>query len=237
MTTSTQIERTRPRPTGRRARSGSAPRGGRDVRAAPIGGKGRRGQTDVADVSGGIGARVLEDRLVRIDSVGSADLTQVHKPSHPRQLTPQQTTAIELIVTGRTDAEVAVQVGVTRETVNRWRNWNPLFMAAMNELRLGLWKATRERLRTLNAKALDVIEQHVQAGSLKAALALLKYANEEKMPNGSTTLPGVVDDLAENIDLTLMLKDMHSACYDNSFARALRRIWLDAPKTDNTDSA
>ncbi|MCK9463505.1 MAG: hypothetical protein M0R80_28115 [Proteobacteria bacterium] len=126
---------------------------------------------------------------------------------------------------------------MTRETVNRWRNWNPLFMAAMNELRLGLWKATRERLRTLNAKALDVIEQHVQAGSLKAALALLKYANEEKMPNGSTTLPGVVDDLAENIDLTLMLKDMHSACYDNSFARALRRIWLDAPKTDNTDSA
>lgn len=236
MTTSTQIERTRPRPTGRRSRSGSAPRGGRDVRAAPIGGTGRRGQTDVADVSGGIDARVPEDQIARIDSIESADLTRVHKPSRPRQLTPQQITAVELIVTGRTDAEVAAQVGMTRETVNHWRNWNPLFMAAMNELRLGAWKATRERLRTLNAKALDVIEQHLQAGNLKAALALLKYANEEKMPNGSTTLLGVVDDLAENIDLTLLLRDMHSACYDNPYARALRRNWLDAPKTDDTDS-
>ena len=171
--------------------------------------------------------REAQGRFDRTDLPSADDVTVDHKNAQAKTLTPQQLAAVELLVAGRSDVEVAAKVGVTRETVNRWRNWNPLFVATLNELRLDLWKATRERVRHLNGKALDVIETHLQGGSLKAALALLKYAHDEKAPCGSTNVPDVIDDFAENFNLTVLLREMRASYRDHPLARGMRAKWLD----------
>jgi hypothetical protein len=170
--------------------------------------------------------REAQGRFGQTDPPNADEITVDHQNARARTLTPQQLAAIELLIAGRSDVEVAAKVGVTRETVNRWRNWNPLFVATLNEWRLDLWKATRERLRHLNAQALDVIEQHLRAGNLKAALALLKYAHDEKFPNGSTNVPDVIDDFAENFNLTVLLREMRASYRDHPLVRGLRRDWL-----------
>ena len=54
---------------------------------------------------------------------------------HPlsNQLTPQQESAIDLIIAGQNDSEVAQAVGKSRSTINIWRNHDPLFMATLND--------------------------------------------------------------------------------------------------------
>ena len=53
----------------------------------------------------------------------------------PSQLTPQQETAIDLILAGKNDREVAESIGKSRSTINVWRNQDPLFMATLNNQR------------------------------------------------------------------------------------------------------
>jgi FixJ family two-component response regulator len=47
-------------------------------------------------------------------------------------LSPKQELAVDLVLEGQTDSEVAESVGVTRPTVNLWRNRHPAFMAELN---------------------------------------------------------------------------------------------------------
>ena len=46
-----------------------------------------------------------------------------------RQLNQKQLNAIELLLQGGTDSEVAEAVGVSRQTVNEWKNHDPNFVA------------------------------------------------------------------------------------------------------------
>ena len=55
-----------------------------------------------------------------------------------RGLFDRRQEAIELVALGRTDAEVAEQVGVTRITVTDWRFYDPDFAAALNRRRAEL---------------------------------------------------------------------------------------------------
>jgi len=86
------------------------------------------------------------------------------KPDKTRQiLTVTQLNAVDLIVTGRTDAEVGEAIGVTRQTVNGWRHHHPAFIAALNARRRELWGSASDRLRALLPKALDALETAVTA--------------------------------------------------------------------------
>ena len=70
---------------------------------------------------------------------------------HPlsNRLTPQQETAIDLIVAGKNDREVAQAVGKSRSTINIWRNHDPLFMATLNNHRQQVQGTQLTRLNTL----------------------------------------------------------------------------------------
>ena len=70
------------------------------------------------------------------------------------ELTDQQRTAIDLLVQGLSDGEVAQRIGAARETVCRWRNRDPHFIAELNQRRLEVWQSNRERIRGLISKAL-----------------------------------------------------------------------------------
>ena len=69
-------------------------------------------------------------------------------------LTIKQRQAIELIVAGRTDTEVAKEIGSARSTINRWRNQDQIFKESL-EARLKplfLKKSKKSNQRTEEAK-------------------------------------------------------------------------------------
>lgn len=78
-----------------------------------------------------------------------------------RQLSIEQQNAIDLLITGMTDEEVATQVGVTRQTVNQWRNQNPLFAAELNRRREEAWGSSVDGLRHLQARAVEVLKENL----------------------------------------------------------------------------
>lgn len=225
MSTSTPTEGARTRRASRR--------GGQNVRTTPpCGPENESGQTVRSDSDEESGA---DGRIVQTDQRGAAGVTNDHQSSHPRALTPTQLAAVEMLVMGRTDAEVASQLGVARETVNRWRNLNPPFIAEMNQRRQDVWRATRERMRHLGTRALDVLDQQLQAGNVKVALAFFKCVEEEKVPSGSTNVPDVIADLVDDLNLKLLLRELRTN-QDHPFARALRREYLgeDQPSDSST---
>lgn len=84
-----------------------------------------------------------------------------------RHLTQQQENALALILQGQTDGEVAQAVGVTRQTVNGWRNRDAEFAAELNRRRQELWGAQEQRLRNLLEKAVDVLAEDLDGEDLK----------------------------------------------------------------------
>jgi hypothetical protein len=104
-------------------------------------------------------------------------------------LTPQQLLAIDLLTTGRTISEASELIGVSRQTVSEWHNRNPVFTAALNERRQELWSGMTNRLRALLPKALALVEQAIERGDVKAAMAVLRAAGLHGLsaPKGPTT--------------------------------------------------
>jgi hypothetical protein len=88
------------------------------------------------------------------------------------ELTVVQLNAVDLLVTGKTDQEVAELVGVTRQTVNGWRNANPHFQAALNRRRQDLWGVTVDQLRALLPRAVAVLAEELEGGEQRARVAV-----------------------------------------------------------------
>ena len=96
--------------------------------------------------------------------------------SRQKELSVRQANAIDLLLTGKTDSEVAKAVRVTRQTVNGWRNGNPEFMVELSARRVSLWEAQDDRIRDLVPQAVDLLRTKIQDGNLAAAVQLLKSA-------------------------------------------------------------
>ena len=94
------------------------------------------------------------------------------------ELTHQQQTAIDLLLAGKNDSEVAEAIGKSRSTVNVWRNHDPLFMATLKGRRQQMWGSQLNRLNTLAAEAVDVLQEGLQEEDIKvrllAAIHILK---------------------------------------------------------------
>ena len=113
------------------------------------------------------------------------------KPDKSRQLlriahelTVEQQNAVDLLVTGQSDREVAAAVGVSRQTVCAWRNYQPWFRAELTRRRNEVWRTSGDRLRALIPKALATLEgglNEYAADPVKAALAVLKLAGAERL--------------------------------------------------------
>ncbi len=73
-------------------------------------------------------------------------------------LTIKQCQAIELIIKGRTDAEVAKEIGSARSTINRWRNQDPKFKESL-EARLTSLPLKKCNQRTEEAKIVAALLQ------------------------------------------------------------------------------
>lgn len=124
-----------------------------------------------------------------------------------RDLSVAKANAVDLLVTGATDQEAADAVGVTRQTVNGWRNHDPAFVAALNARRLDVWGGAADKLRALLPTALETLETALtDKQDWRAAVAVVELAgldrHDKGTPNlgpyaiGPTDARAVVDELA-----------------------------------------
>ena len=101
-----------------------------------------------------------------------------------KQLTQQQQTALELLLRGLTDAQVAAQLGVDRGTVFRWRK-SDLFAQQLDHHRRTLMEQSTARLQTLLDPALDILEKQLAGDDpktqLRAAAILVRLATPARL--------------------------------------------------------
>lgn len=74
-------------------------------------------------------------------------------------LQPRQAQAMEMMLAGKTDGEIARQLGVTRQTVNYWRNRDEDFKRVLSMRRLELWQAVKEEMSAMHTEALAVLRK------------------------------------------------------------------------------
>lgn len=100
------------------------------------------------------------------------------RQSELAELTEEQCRAVMLALSGATDESIAAAVGVTRQTVNGWRNAHPAFIARLNAERAAVIEAARGELRGALSRAADVVLSALDNGNgalrLKAACWLLE---------------------------------------------------------------
>jgi hypothetical protein len=85
------------------------------------------------------------------------------------KLTPEQLNAIDLLILGKADREVAEAVGVRRETVTKWHK-NPFFSAELSIRREELWVDAKLRLKSLAHEAVNVLTRGLSSQDEKVAI-------------------------------------------------------------------
>jgi hypothetical protein len=127
------------------------------------------------------------------------------------RLNLKQEQALELTLEGRSDAEIAETVGITRQTVNVWRNRHPGFVAEVNRRRRQLAAKREAQLDILLNELLDASLELIQARDPRAVLGLARLLLPQVLLPGrsvgftepeevvrhsaSTPLDGLLEDL------------------------------------------
>ena len=116
------------------------------------------------------------------------------------ELSLAQRNAIDLLIVGRTDREVAEAVGKSRQTVCAWRLYLPDFRAELNKRRREVWGASGDKLRSLLPRALAVIEQELDGGEsrVKVALEIVKLADIQMGSIGPHDSEDIVEEEARS---------------------------------------
>ena len=90
-----------------------------------------------------------------------------------KRLTTPQEKALAALLAGETATDAARAAGVHRSTIHRWLN-DAHFLAEFNGRRTDLQSALDEKLAQLQAKALSVVEDTIDRGDARTAVAVLR---------------------------------------------------------------
>jgi hypothetical protein len=138
---------------------------------------------------------------------GSRKTSQYATPGsfQPDPLTPEQLNAIDLLIQGKSDQEVADIIGKARETVGRWKTRVPFFMATLESRRQEVFGVALQRLRNLLSKAIDNIAKDIEEGDVKSSFELVKATGLHGFcpPTGETN----VRILSEQICLEVLAQE------------------------------
>lgn len=88
-----------------------------------------------------------------------AKAQKIEKARQLLKLSIRQRNAIDMIVIGASDMEVAEKIEIARETVTRWRLYHPAFRAELNRSRQAVWGGSADQLRTLLRHSLSLLEE------------------------------------------------------------------------------
>jgi predicted transcriptional regulator len=133
----------------------------------------------------------------------------VYRPEEEAGLSAQQWQAVALLVAGKKQVEVAQELGITQETVSRWRN-GPLFAAALNLAVRDSYAATIGEVRGLVKDAIAALRESMYSEDerlrLSAALSVLRL--HLQLDSQAPSLPATPADIARQV---------RKADYDNMF--------------------
>jgi len=99
----------------------------------------------------------------------SNTFNQMQERSEAPKLTPEQLNAIDLLIFGKTDKEVAETIGVGRNTISKWYK-NAFFIAELNARREELWKDSKNRLKALVHDAVNILSNGLNSSDEKVAV-------------------------------------------------------------------
>jgi hypothetical protein len=88
-------------------------------------------------------------------------------------LSASQETAMQALLSGEQITAAAKTAKVNRSTLHRWLK-EPEFLAVLNACRSELREAQQHRLARLASSAIEVIEQALEEGDARTALAVLR---------------------------------------------------------------
>jgi hypothetical protein len=95
------------------------------------------------------------------------------------RLDERQLAALDVLGAGGTHAAAAAAAGVDRVTVTRWNTRHPGFIAERTARKRDAAREQNERLRSMIARAIDVVSERLDGGDLRAALAVLRLAGRD----------------------------------------------------------
>jgi len=100
--------------------------------------------------------------------------------SDKQGLNEKQELAIDLVMVGLSDGEIAKRVGVSRKTINKWRNQDMDFRALLAERRVALRERHQDELSGLVSEAIGVMREVMREDEtptrLRAAQAVLRMS-------------------------------------------------------------
>jgi DNA-binding transcriptional MerR regulator len=102
--------------------------------------------------------------------------TRRSRPTPPTfsPLLPAQEQVIELLLAGQSVSEIATALQCAPDEIQHWRDEHPVFQARLNQAKRRLWDDAQDRLRAMIPRAIEVLEQAMSQGSVKAAVEVLK---------------------------------------------------------------
>ena len=104
----------------------------------------------------------------KVDAINKMVERMQERSPAPR-LTPEQLNAIDLLIFGKTDKEVAETLGIGRNTISKWYK-NAFFIAELNLRREALWKDSKLRLKSLVPEAVNVLTNGLHSSDEKIAI-------------------------------------------------------------------
>ena len=94
--------------------------------------------------------------------------------------------AISLMLEGNQDSQIAKELDVAPETISRWKNHRPAFMAELERQRSEVLNILHDKQVELAFKALQIVEENMFDYGNKSALEFLKIFNKEVLTKANS---------------------------------------------------
>jgi len=126
-----------------------------------------------------------------------------------KDLSVKQELALELILCGMNDGDIAKRAGASRQTVNTWRNHDENFRMLLAERRAALREQYRTELSGLVSEAIGVMREAMREGDmltrLWASYAVLRMlglqtaTQTEKQPSQEEIINEFLSDMIRKV--------------------------------------
>ncbi len=104
------------------------------------------------------------------------------------ELSQRQRNAVELLLRGLSDQDVAAQLGVDRTTIFRWRK-SIAFQRELDRQRRALWEQSAGKIQSMVEPALAILHGQLTSSdpklAMRAAAVLLRFATPSRLAPGA----------------------------------------------------
>ncbi|MGB7159850.1 MAG: helix-turn-helix domain-containing protein [Tepidisphaeraceae bacterium] len=141
-------------------------------------------------------------------SSGESDVSRYLRSRN--ELSQSQLNAVELLLRGMSDQQVAGQLGVDRGTILRWRK-KVAFQREMDRQRRILWERSAGEIQAMVSPALDILRKQLSSDDTKLAMraagVVLRFATPSRLAPGARKIVDeekqLGDDLIAYVDAPL----------------------------------